>query len=300
MTDDAATAWVTEGHGPRPRVRWTFSTEAALLAADMARETGEVLAADASGGLSLLDRGGRMLSVTRGLPKVWSVVWSDTGRGGAAIVGESRLCRFNRRLDVQWSLDLPDTILALAVDPYGEYTAVSLAGGTNLVLNSRKTRISRFETDRPLSHLQFMTDNAAALGAAEYGLLGNYRLDGRQNWQVQMLANIGDLAVAGNAIFLANFVRGIQVLEMDGASRETYVIEGTPHRVAASVSAHRLAVGTLEGHFYRLDSQGEMLWTAELPDELVALMSDPFGNWMVCGFASGRMMQLDWGGASDA
>ena len=51
-------SWLQEGQGIPPTLRWAFSTEAPLVALDMGRESGEVLAADETGGLYRLDRRG--------------------------------------------------------------------------------------------------------------------------------------------------------------------------------------------------------------------------------------------------
>ena len=48
--NDGGGEWLRHGEGRRPRVSWSISMEAPLVALQLARETGEVLAADAIGG----------------------------------------------------------------------------------------------------------------------------------------------------------------------------------------------------------------------------------------------------------
>jgi hypothetical protein len=57
--------WLTSGKGERPRRRWSFTADAPLVCLELARESGEVLAADTSGGLYLLDRRGQIAALSR-------------------------------------------------------------------------------------------------------------------------------------------------------------------------------------------------------------------------------------------
>ena len=63
MTESAKPEWLTAGQGRTPQPRWSFSTEARLVSIELARETGEVLAADETGGLYLLNRSGQLATL---------------------------------------------------------------------------------------------------------------------------------------------------------------------------------------------------------------------------------------------
>ena len=54
MTEGAADWLVTTGRGDRPTLRWSFSIDAPLADLRLARETGEIVAADIAGGLPAL------------------------------------------------------------------------------------------------------------------------------------------------------------------------------------------------------------------------------------------------------
>src|SRR5262245_6487984 len=94
----SAADWVERGEGKGPRQLWSFATEAPLVDMQFARETGEVLAADAVGGLYLIDRDGKLAGVTHGPSPIRAIAWSDTGSGGVALVGDNKLYWFDRRL----------------------------------------------------------------------------------------------------------------------------------------------------------------------------------------------------------
>jgi hypothetical protein len=254
------------------------------------------LAADQSGGLYLLDRRGRVSSLNRGFHDVNAFAWSDTGTAGAMIIGEDKLCSFNRQFEIAWSIKLYQPALAIATTAYGNHVAVSLVNGNNLIFDARKTKIAGFETIRPLSFLQFVVTRPALLGAAEYGLLCRHQLSGAPVWSEKLWSNVGDVSAYGDgqALHVAGFNHGVQTFSEDGNHKGSYMVEGTPNHVSTSFVPKRIAVSTLERHFYWLADDGELLWATQLPDDVCRLRCDPHGNWVVCGFASGRIVALEW------
>lgn len=288
--------WLSGGRGISPRLGWSWSTDASLVGFALARETGEVFAADFSGDLYRLDRAGKIAGLTRGLKGIRALVWSDTGEAGAALLGDACMCRLTRDLKAAWTFDFPEPTVAAAVDPYGQNTAVSLADGGNLVLNNEQKQVSVFETQRPLSQLRFVTTQTDLVGAAEYGLLCCYQLDGSHKWSERLWSNIGDLSVTGDGerLFLAGFNVGIQTYDGKGNHRGSYVVEGTVNHVATSFTGDRLVATTVEGHLYWLDADGSLIWATAVDEEICQVACDPLGEWIVCGFSQGRLVRLDW------
>ena len=288
--------WVKFGRGTPPTLRWSVSTDAPLAAMDLARETEEVLAADVSGGLSLFNRRGRLGSLTRSFDHLTSLAWNDVGTHFAAVVGESELRLVDRKFQVLWSLELPDTIIGLAMSSYGGHLAVSLAGGRVIIFDEARRQMARFETSRPLRFLRFLTSQPVLIGAAEYGLLCARQLDGGELWTQALWTNAGDLSVTGDgtSLFLAGFNQGVQVFDGEGESRGSYVVEGTPDHVSTSFMRRRLAVSTLERHFYWLDPAGTLRWATALPEGVRALRCAASGSGVVCAMEGGRIVRLDW------
>ena len=296
MSESAKPEWLSAGQGRMPRPRWSFSTEARLVSIELARETGAVLAADETGGLYLLNRSGQLATLTRGFQHVAGIALCDTGEAAAAIVRESGFCRLDRHLKTEWSIELTEPILAIAMDPFGEHIAVSMANGDNRVYNSRKKLIGRFQTFRPLGFLHFLATETTILGAAEYGLLCSHSLDGEEIWREALWTNVGDLSASGDGstLFLPVFNRGIQRFDHEGSNRGSYVLDGAANHSACGYVPARFAVSTVERHLYWLGSGGEMLWATLLPDDVSRLQCDPLCNWIVCGFNSGRIIRMDW------
>ena len=166
--------WLYSGRGVAPTLRWSFTVDAPLTDLRVARETGEILAADSSGGLYLLDRRGRMISLIRTRHAIQRIAWADTGVGGAAALDDRTVVWFDRKLQFNWNREVPDDVLGLATDPHGTHVAISMADGVTAIYTAANRKVSRFETIRPLRYIQLLTTEMQLLAAAEHGLVGRY------------------------------------------------------------------------------------------------------------------------------
>jgi len=289
--------WLDAGRGLGPEQHWSFAADAPLVSLDFAREAGEVIASDETGGVYLLDRRGQIIALTRGLQVLQEVAWSDDGSGGAAVVDESTLCFLNHQLKMEWTQQFPESILTIDISPYGNHVVVCFANGENRIFDRTRALVGRFETMRPLRFARFLGEQAGLIGAADYGLLCRYRLSGNAAWSESLWSNVGDLTVTGDgeSIYLASFSYGIQRFDGQGENRGAYIVDGSPSHVDSSWRNKRLIVSTVERHLYWLDADGEMLWATAVPDEVVKLHCDAVGRGVVCGFRSGRILSLAWG-----
>jgi len=289
--------WLDGGRGLPPEWTWSFTADAPLVGLELARESGETIVADAAGSVYLLDRRGRIVTLSRGLHTLSGIAWSDSGASGAVIVGDSILTVLNRQLRVVGTTDLREPILAVAIDPFGRHFAACLENSETQILNANRKTIARFTTTRPLSYAQFVATETDLISAADNGLICRHHLDGSPVWGEPWWSNIGDLSVTGDGrtIFIAGLNLGIQRFDGGGNSQGTYVLEGTPNRISASFSLKRLVASTVEKGLVWLDSEGEVLWATQTPEEIRCLRCDPLGAGIVCGFESGRVARLDWG-----
>ncbi|MEZ6066317.1 MAG: WD40 repeat domain-containing protein [Planctomycetaceae bacterium] len=301
MTPDPAPAserpdWIRGNLGNSPALMWSFTTEGRLTALALARESAEVFAADDAGVMCRLDRQGRIAAITRLHDPLHVLAWSDDGRVGAAVCGESTLHLFDHVLKSQWSVDLPAPPIAVAVSPFGTHIAVSLADATNRIYDAGKKKLATFESMRPLAHLQFISTETGLVAAAEHGLICRLDLGGRLEWGDKLWSNVGQLAISGDAelIYLACNTHGVQVYDGSGGSVGSYVLEGTVNHAAVSFEPQRIIASTVERTLYWLDSDGEVLWRTIMPDDVAALACDPLGEWVICGLRCGRVYRLDW------
>ncbi len=296
--DSAAANWMRQGRGIGPRVKWTCSADGPLTAMDLAVETGEIFAADESGSLFRLDRQGRITALTHFRDPVRILDWSDDGRFGVAVIGESSLHRLDRDFQSVWKLDLPEVCVSAAIAPYGTHIAAGLANAKNFICSEHKQHEAAFDSVRPLTYLKWAASEPVLLGAGQHDLLCCYTVSGEVVWQEKLWSNVGDLVVTGDAdiVYLAAYHHGMQTFDGEGNNIGTYAVEGTVSKVGASFEPHRVIAATMERTLYWLDADGQLLWTTTAPEEITSLMCDPLGEWVVCGFDSGRLIRLDWGG----
>ncbi len=287
--------WLKTGEGAKPALRWSFVTDAPLNDLRVARESGDVIAVDQSGGLYLLDRLGQVRALTRTAHELRKVAWADDGSLGAVLVDDNSLGCFDRQLQFLWIRELPHEALAVAMTPFGSHIAVSMSDAHNLIYDSENRKISRFEAQRPLLHLQFLHTKPELVGAAEHAFFARYHIDGEPLWTERLWSNVGDLSVTGDGkfIFLAGFSYGVQVFDGTGTAVGSFVLDGSASLVSATYIGKLILAATLERQLLCLDPEGNARWRLDLPDDLCRIFLSPLGDWLILGFASGRIVRLD-------
>jgi hypothetical protein len=288
--------WLSRGEGQRPRAAWSFTTEASLVALELARETGETLAADDAGGLYRIDRKGKLASVTHGPSPVSAIAWSDTGGGGLALIGGEKLYWFDRQLTFQGWLEQTETVLSVALEAHGVYAAANLASCTTILYDSHRKVVRRFRSAQPLKEARFLIHKPAFVAVTEYGTLCCHDFLGQSLWQQQLFANVGDFSISGDdqTILLACYTHGIQCHDGNGAHIGSYQMGGTVCKVSTSFDGKRIAAVTTERFFYYMNGDGQILWRTIFPEEVCRVICDPLGSAVVCGFQSGRVVRLEW------
>ena len=73
---NSSVQWLADGTGRPPSVRWSFVLDAPLQMMDLSSEAGTLLAADQSGGMYLLDRMGKILSMTHGFQEIRNLAFT--------------------------------------------------------------------------------------------------------------------------------------------------------------------------------------------------------------------------------
>ena len=285
-----------KGRGLGPHVKWHVKTDGELSSLAYARETGNLVISDSSGTLTQFDRHGQITTINHLHDPLRRLTWSDDGRFGAALAGEELIYRFDYKLRVIDQITPPDIPIALCISPFGHHMAVSLANGSTVFYNERGRKIARFETLRPLAFLKFCPNEPIVFGAAEHGLVCCHNLAGAEIWQEKNWTNVGGLRTTGDGdlIYLASFAHGIEAYDGDGAAIGSYILDGTVNRIDTSYEPHRLIATTVEGSLFWLDADGELLWSTTLPEEVVDIVCDPFGEWAMIGLVNESVYRLDW------
>lgn len=287
--------WLHSGRGIKPTLRWSFVTDASLTDVQLARETGDVVACDTSGGLYLFDNRGNIRALTRTARDLRRLAWADTGTLGAALIDEKSIGCFDRQLQFRWMRELQEETTAIALSPFGTHIAVGLANSDNVIYDADNRRVCRFASLRPLKYLQFLHTAPELVVAAEHACFARYKLNGDPVWMEKLFSNVGDLSVTGDGryLYLAGFAYGVQVFDADGDAIGSFVLDGAAKMVSTTYSRKWIIAATLERQLLCLDSEGRERWLLDLPEDLCCIRFSPLGDWLICGFASGRIVRLD-------
>ncbi|MFO1020571.1 MAG: WD40 repeat domain-containing protein [Planctomycetales bacterium] len=282
--------------GNPPTVGWTHESNVPLTAFAYARESGQVFCTDKSGHLWRFSPAGEVDAVQKLSEAPRAIAWSDDGTRGVGLFGENHLSWINSSLAVRETLQLPDTTVALAIDPYGEYIAVSTSSGSILVFDGPRQPVLHIDTLRPLTKLQFLTLKPELIGISDSGLIARFDMRGKQVWQINTFGSIGDCAAdgKGESLFVASYALGLQKFDEAGENEGTYQLSGTVVKVACSHEATRLAVATQEGKLIWLSEMGEVLWTGRGAAPITWLACEPFATGLFCAQGSTTLCRLDW------
>jgi hypothetical protein len=289
------TDWVRTGQGNLPRQRWSFATDAPLTDLSVAREQGDILAADESGGLYRLDRMGRIQSLTRTSHQIRSVAMADDGSAGVALLDEQTLAWFDPNLQFRWTRALDDEAIAVAITALGTHAVVTLGSGMNVIYDADKRKVTNFKTLRPLRYVEFIVGEAALVGAADYGFFAKYAFSGDPVWSERLFSTVNDLTVTGDgsAIILAALAHGLQAYDGDGTAQGNFVLDGTVHRVSATFGPKRIAAGTHERQLLVIEHDGNLRCGVTCPEDIQTLKLSPHGDWICLGFQDGHIVRLD-------
>lgn len=296
MTDGAADWLMTTGRGDRPTLRWSFTVDAPLSDVRCARETGEIVAADTSGGLYFIDRQGKVRALIRTRHRIRQLAWADTGTAGAALLDGNVIGWFDPHLQFQWTRTMKDEILGIAVDPYGTHVAIGQANAVNFVYSQDNKKFSQFETVRPVRSIQFLVSKPEMVVASEYGFVGRFALSGASTWTTKLWSTVGEMAVTGDGrwVFLAGFAMGIQAFDgQSGEARGTFICDGTVAQVCCGYTKRNIIGYTLERTLFCVDDEGNPRWHVTVPEDIQRVILSPLGDYIICGLSSGRIMRFD-------
>jgi len=273
---------------------WAWYSHSPLRGLGLAREKLEIHAWDDSGHIYLLDAHGSVIAERRLPTDVIAVARADTGSLLAAVNKQGWLWWLDEKLDVVGELNLHLDIVSIAMDPHGDYVAVS-AQGSRLVIISRLPKvIGSVQTSQTYRFLSFVPATGRIIGVAEQGTVACHDLSGTLVWKETMYSTVGSLAVddAGETIVLAAYGHGLLRFDRKGRREGTYHIEHTPNLVAVEIDGSRLLAASIDGYVTAFDYEGTVLFDRKIGDKALALAVDALGRFAVLGFESGEIRFL--------
>src|SRR4051794_4371034 len=180
------------------RTIWSRTLSAAPRGLALERERGGILVWDENRRLHLFSRGGELQGQAIVPGTLTTACCADDGSVYVAAGKRGEVWWLAPDLTPRWEKSLAQTVLAAAVDPFGQYLAVATGRGWLHVLDRRGQPVFQVETARPLHHLAFVPEAPFLLGCADFGLVTCFDLAGHLVWRDGPVAHCGSLSTNGD------------------------------------------------------------------------------------------------------
>ncbi len=278
---------------------WSFRTPGPPRGLALAREKGYALAWDDGQWLSLVNGAGERQAQLRTPWPVAAAACADDGSAYAAAGGAGALRWLAPDLTTRWHRTLRRPAVAAALDPFGQYLAVSDAGASLHLFDRDGRTVWEVQTPRPLHHLAFVPEAPTLLGSADFGFVGGFDVKGQVVWRDGLVVHVGSLATSGDGgrVVLACFSEGLRVYT-SGGGREGPVTLKEPCRLAAlSFDGRTTLVAGRATHLLLLDARGKARGIHLLDAAAVAVALTALGERAVVAQADGRIVALDLRGS---
>jgi WD40 repeat protein len=279
---------------------WTHALASSPRGLALAREKGWVLAWDTQDWLYLLNQAGERQAQIHAPGKLATAACADDGSAYVAAGARGEVWWLAPDLHSRWERSVSHPVIALALDPFGQYLAVADADSNLSVFDCQGKLSARVQSPRSLHHLEFVPTAPFLLTASDYGLAACFDLKGKLIWRDGLVAHIGSLAVSGSgeSVILACFTEGLQRYSLGGENlgRQS---QTEPCRLAALTfdGCHLLVAGMGAGLQW-LDAQYRILSTYTLDQPVVAMRLAPLGDRAVIAVNNGFLFGFDLSRAS--
>jgi hypothetical protein len=277
------------------RPAWSLPVGGRLRGLSLAREKGWVLSWDDGSWLHLLGVSGARQGQVRLTGQIGAAAVADDGSVVAAGGIRGEVWWLAPDLSVRWQKSVPAKVVAVALDPFGQYAAVADAQGGLHFFDRHARSIARAQAPRPLHHLTFVPAAPYVLGSADYGLVACYDLAGHCSWRDGLVAHVGSLAVSGtgDAIVLACFSEGLQRYTLAGRNEGRQQLKEPCRLVALDFEGRSLVAAGLSHRLLLADRDGGVSCEHALDRAPVGLVVGALGRLAVVAFADGTIQGFD-------
>jgi hypothetical protein len=278
------------------RPLWSHHTEAQLGGLALAQEAGLLLAWDLSQRLYLWDLQGTLQAQHT---LFFSPIAGAVSVAGTRIViagAEGQLWWLDHHLRLKFDQTLAEPALALAMEPLGQYVAVSDRRRQTRLFTRLGTLACSLESPRPLHFLEFIPGQALLVGSANYGFVGCFDPSGGCKWRDPPLANVGSLATdgAGQRIHVACFSQGLRRYHHAKGYCSTLQSTEPCHWVRTNYSGEVILTASDPASgspsLSLLNSSGAVSDALALPGAVRGLVCSSVGDVGICGLADGTVM----------
>lgn len=271
---------------------WSRKLGAAIRGLVHAGERDWLLAWDANHWLYLLDQDGHRQGQAHFAGTLTSVGFAQDGSAIVAGGNTGQVVWLTPDLMRRWEKTLPQPCLAVAIDPFGQYAAVSDRAGNLTAFNRLGDKVFQLQLPRPLHHLTFVPAAPILVGCADLGLVVGVELTGNIRWRDGLFANAGSLTSSGDGgrILVACYSEGLQCYDWRGEKKERLAVPEPCRLAAISFSGQFVAIsGLTGGRLHILDTAGKSLGSLRLDHEAVALAMSPLADRAMVGMADGTV-----------
>jgi hypothetical protein len=277
------------------RPLWSLALQSRPRGLALAREKGWLLAWDDKHWLYLLNRNGAKQAQVHVPGSLATACAADDGSSYAAAGSNGEVLWLAPDLTVRWQQTVNQRVLAVALDPFGQYLAVSDARGHLHYFDRYGRPSGHVQTPRPLHHLAFIPAAPFVLGAADYGLVARFDLMGRCVWVDGLVSHIGALTVSGDGeqLLLACFTEGLQRYNMLGKNQGRIHVVEACRLASQSYDGRLILVAGLSNRLLLLDREGKLLCEHLLEKPAGALALSALGERAAVAMADGRVLGLE-------
>ena len=271
-----------------PETAWTVVTDSPLRGMSLAREAGLVLAWDEGNQLYLLNLHGEMVSTSRAPGRVLAGAISDEGSLVALLIDAEGggLLLLDADFQIQAERPASSEATQVAVNPHGRYVVVATRQNSLQFVSRYGRPVARIETIQSLAHIAFVADRGLLVGAAAFGLLMGFSIEGGKGagrleidvvWQERLMSNVGRLAMSGDGsmILASCYTLGIQRFDLRGRNEGSYHLGGTVSHAVPDFPGRTIAAATLEGDLAIMNSAGNVRWRTHVSRPVIATRRRP-------------------------
>lgn len=252
-----------------------------------------LLAWDQSHWLYLLDQSGNS-QAQRHLPRLSSACAASDASAYAAIGEQGQIWWLAPDLMARWERQLPNTPLAVAVDSFGQYLAVSDNRSFVHLFDRPGQAIAQLKLPRPLRYLTFIPAAPAIVGSADFGLVVGLDVHGHVLWQDGLVASVGGIATdgMGEHILFACFGEGLQHYDWRGKKQTRINVTDKYRLVRESYDGKRLLAANMKNQVALLSNTGQLRFVESFDAPIVDLEIGALGTNVYVALENGPIKQL--------
>ena len=273
-------------------ISWRLQLDHPISQISLARETGDILARDQQGCISLINRAGKLNESIRSRHGFLDAVISDNGQRVCAISEKGILYWLTRNLKLDMKFSVDSQPVTMTLSPHGEYTLISFHQNNPVVYDIKGERIDQFDTTQSLDFMEFVSDAPHVITASDTGSLAKYAVHGPPVWKKIIPDPIDDLSITGNGdtLFLATGSDSLQRYSGSGKFEGNYQFNGPVTHTCCSYQGDSIVVLEHETNLVLINRNGQILWNEQMTTPVTDLVLDALGTTILVALENGELV----------